>query len=294
MKRLIAKALALVLAAAPLSAEEGRAQEDAAAREATPEAGDEPAAPKDEIEFVEGGAPAAPLPLPLPVPAPEAEDTTPPRIEDLAVAAANPDTAPLLTAVFTDDYSGVAEAVVRFRAPGEAAYRSVSFEAGSGGLFLARLPDGLQRTGFEYYVEVFDAAKNGPAQLGSAEAPLQVAAAKEGTLARLAREEREDVAGAVHPGWVMLAMGTGLATGAASGFFWYDLLAVVQPNLEKVNQELDGGSLTPARAAELEAQRAALEGSSTGNAIVGAILGVVAAAALTTGVALLVVSAASE
>lgn len=274
MIRLVTSALAIALVALPLKARAAPAD--------------------DELEFVGDGEAKEPADGAMPLPsAPEVDDDTPPLIEDLAVAAGNPTTPPMITAVITDDWSGVERAEIFFRAPGAAEFDKVAFSPGAGGLFIARLPDGVQKTGFEYYVEVWDAAKNGPTRMGSPEAPLPVEAAAEGTLDRLERQEREALEGPVHPGWVMLAMGTGVVASAVSGLFWIDLLNVVQPNIDVIHKDL-AANPSATRRAELEKSLTTYENSRTGDLVFGAVTGVIGVAALGTGVALMIVSMSGE
>ena len=286
MNRAFVSALTCALLALPLSARARPQAETPAAKEAAP-AG-------DDVEFVGDDAPqqveATSEGMPLPDSAADVDDKAAPLIEDLAVAAGNPTTSPMITAVITDDWSGVERAEIFFRRTGELEYQKTTLSPGAGGLFIGRLPDGLQKSGFEYYVEVWDAAKNGPARMGTPEAPLPVAPAKEGTLQRIERQEREALAGPVHPGWVMLAMGTGVVATAVSSWFWYDLFKTVLPGLETVNQNLASPNLSEAdRQKNLEAQLA-YEQARTGNLAIGSIVGVVGVAALGTGIALMIAS----
>lgn len=229
-----------------------------------------------------------------PSPTQALDDHEPPVIEDLAVAAINPDAPPMFTAIFTDDYSGVERAEVYFRTPSATTYSVVAFTPGQGGLFLARLPDGVQKEGFAYYVEVWDAARNGPTRLGSPEAPLSVAPAVESTTARMAREERARNAGKVHPGIVMGVMGAGIVLGAASGLFWYDLANVVEPAIAAREAELASAALSESRRAELEASRDSLLRSRSDDLLAGSLLAAGGGVALISGVVLLAVSANSE
>lgn len=284
MNRVLASALALAIVALPLSA---RARPQAGSAQ-----GDAPAA-AEELEFVgddEGTAEGTGEAMPLPDSEAEVDDKQPPLIEDLAVAVGSPTTPPMITAVITDDWSGIERADIYFRRPGESEYQKVALNPGSGGLFIGRLPDGIQSTGFEYYVEVWDAAKNGPTRMGEPERPYPVEAAAEGTLDRIARQEREALEGPVHPGWVMLAMGAGIAASAFSGVFWYDLFNVVQPQIDDIDGQLGAGNLSAGDRAALEKSRAAFENSRTGDVVFGSILGVVGVAALGTGAALMIAS----
>lgn len=227
----------------------------------------------------EGDAAEASEPLPLPeAPTSSSDDTRAPLIEDVAVAAANPATPPMITAVITDDWSGVEEASVYYRPIGDDEFQKVPLHAGRGGLFVARLPDGVQRRGFAYYVEVYDAAKNGPALMGTAEQPFIIPAASEGTPARLERERSRAELGPVHPAFMMLSLGTGLLAGAGAGVFWLDYA--------KVSGQLKTEPAGP--------RRQELEEANVGNVAIGGVLSVIAGAALVTGVGLLVYAALEE
>ncbi|HEY4223935.1 MAG TPA: hypothetical protein VGO62_21415, partial [Myxococcota bacterium] len=103
--------------------------------------------------------------LALAGPAPLPPDSDAPIIEDLAAAASNPDAAPVVTCMLSD-VSGVGTARVFFRAAGQTgAFDKADLKGGTSGLFIARLPDGLQRSGFDYYVEATDVGGNGPARI---------------------------------------------------------------------------------------------------------------------------------
>lgn len=232
-----------------------------------------------EADPSEAGEPQAEaMPLPATVDEDGRDDHEPPLIEDVAVAANSPSTAPLITAVITDDWSGVERAHVYFRRLGGGAFEQATLSPGSGGLFIARLPDGTQTTGFEYYVEVWDAANNGPARLGTPEKPLRVEPASEGTLTRLEREQAEREMGPVHPAWMMLSLGGGLLAAAGSGIFWLDF-ATSQGRLA---EETDPGV------------RRELENALLGDAVIGSVLGAIAVAGLATGIGLLVYAALEE
>jgi hypothetical protein len=220
-----------------------------------------------------------------PVEAPS--DAESPNIEDLAVAAANPAAPPMITAVFSDDASGVKLAEVFFRKPGDASYEKAEFAAGQSGIFIARLPDGLQRSGFEYYVEVVDAAGNPPSRLGSADRPLVVNGATESTAARLERRAIEErIEPSIHPGWTMLALGVGVAAGAGAGVFAYDW-NVTRGRIDAVDEVL---AANPSDVAAQD-QRAALQNAQLLDGTIGALLGVVGAAGLAIGVTMVVLSA---
>lgn len=216
-----------------------------------------------------------------PAPAPTSRDAEPPRIEDIAVAAANPNMAPMITAVITDDFSGVDRALFFYRITGENEFKKAVLVPGAGGLFIARLPDGVQNKGFDYYVEVYDAANQPPARIGSADMPLFVPAAIAGTT--LSSSYVEDEFTGVHPGWIMLSIGSGMVLTAASGWFFYDLATVVLPTLENVKgQELEPGA------------EAALRNSLVGDVLMGSALAAIGVGALGTGMVLMALSSDAE
>lgn len=216
-----------------------------------------------------------------PAPSAGARDTEPPRIEDIAVAAANPNMAPMVTAVITDDYSGVDRALFFYRLTGENEFKKAVLVPGAGGLFIARLPDGVQLKGFDYYVEVYDAANAAPSRIGSADVPLFVPAASGGTT--LSSTYVEDEFEGAHPGWVMLSIGSGMVLSAASGWFFYDLGTVVLPALKEAEgKQLDDQS------------EAALRNSLVGDVLMGSALATLGVAALGTGVVLMALSSDVE
>lgn len=245
-----------------------------------PATAEAPAAAAPDAAAPDAAAPESEAkPLPLPVESSEAsDDEKAPLIEDVAVAASSPNTAPMVTAVITDDWSGVERAHVYFRPLGEPAFMKAALNPGTGGLFIARLPDGTQKRGFEYYVEVWDAANNGPSRMGSPEEPYRIEPAAEGTVTRLEREQEAAAMGPVHPAWMMLSLGGGVLMAAGSGIFWLDLV-----NLQgQLASETD-----PERRVELD-------DAILGDIVLGSVLGVVAAAGLATGISLLVYSALEE
>ena len=204
-------------------------------------------------------------------------DVDPPLIEDVAAASSNPDAAPVITVMMSDRGTGVGSAFVHFRAPrGE--WQKVDLKGGTTGLFIARLPDGVQRTGFEYWVEATDIAGNGPARIASPDRPIVVDKATEPTLQRVERQRAAaELAApiAIHPAWLMLSLGVGVAAGAGAGAFALDI--------KNVLQTIDAEQPTGERRAELEQAR-------TLDIAAAATLGVVAVAGLATGVVLVVLS----
>lgn len=241
--------------------------------------------PGDALEFVGDGEPAPAEPAPA-APRPAFEradpvDTTPPRIDDFAVAASDPALAPLVSAVITDDLSGVDRALFYFRPTGTDQFQKAVLSPATGGLFLVRLPDGAQRTGFDYYVEVYDAAQNEPARLGSIENPLWVPAASESSRVDFGDTAFEGEG--IHPGWVMFTMGSGLILSGAAGSLFYDLGVVVLPQLDETrNPGLEEGKRTDLRNAMM------------GDIVLGSLLGVAGVTALGAGAVMMALAADAE
>lgn len=241
--------------------------------------------PGEALEFVGDGDPA---PAEAPPPPPPAAftsaapaDTTPPRIEDFAIAASDPDLAPLVSAVITDDLSGVDRALLYFRPTGTDAFQKAVLSPASGGLFLVRLPEGVQRSGFDYYVEVYDAAQNEPARLGSLDMPLWVPAASEAPRYEFGGSAFEG--DAIHPGWVMFTMGSGLILSGAAGSLFYDLGVVVLPQLD----EAKNPGLS-------EERRSELRNAMVGDIVLGSLLGVAGVTALGSGIVMMALAADAE
>lgn len=206
-------------------------------------------------------------------------DVEPPIIEDVAAAASNPDAAPVITVMMADRGSGVGTAAVHFRPKGGTDWQKVELKGGTSGMFIARLPEGTQRTGFEYWIEATDIAGNGPATIASPDRPIVVDKATEPTLQRVERQRAEAEAAApikIHPAWLMLSLGVGVVAGAGAGAFALDI--------KNVQQTIDLEQPTGARRAELEQAR-------TTDVAAASTLAVVAVAGLATGVVLVVLSA---
>ncbi|MCP4500007.1 MAG: hypothetical protein GY822_08610 [Deltaproteobacteria bacterium] len=245
----------------------------------------------DDLEFVDGNDTPQDLPeedLP-PLEDDVIKDSTPPTIDDIAVAATNPDAAPFATGVFSDDNSGIQKAIIFVRAVGAEEYEAVSFDAGEGGMFLAMLPMGLQRSGFDYFVEVSDAAGNGPAQIGTEEKPYRIEAAGEGALAELKAGNIEKAPYVVHPAWSMLALGTGIVGLAVAGGLTGIVVGAVdvQGQWDTVlkRDDLTVEERTSAQASYDEATFAIVSNSTAAG-----IIGVLGTAAFVTGLSLLVVN----
>jgi hypothetical protein len=217
-------------------------------------------------------------------------DHDPPVVVDVAVAADNPSAAPVVTAMFRDNV-GVAEARVHWRTAGQD--WSVIVMAGEGGgLRIARLPDGVQRQGFSLWLDARDAAGN-VVRVASASDPIAVPPAVEGNRERLEREQAEVEFPPVHPGVVAIALGTGLVAGAASGVFWYDW-RLASRRLEEVEGRLASGGLSAGERESLTRTRDALGDAITQDIVFGSIFGVVAVAAVATGVTLSVIGTLEE
>lgn len=219
-----------------------------------------------------------------------APDTRPPQVLDLSIASDNPLSAPVITLMIKDDV-GVANVVCHWRV-GAGAWQDTPMNGGSGQLFIAVLPDGTQETGFSLWVEAHDAANNF-AHVASDVTPLVVAAAVEGNAERVERQELEaQKVNGPHPAWVMLALGTGIATGAAAGVFVYDLSLIGKR--QEIVDGLLAQDISAARRAELEDTKVGLDEAVLQDGALVGTLGVISAAALTTGVVLLTVAALEE
>ena len=230
----------------------------------------------------EPAAPAEPAPAVAALPP---ADSAPPFIEDFAVAAANPKMAPMVTAIVIDDESAVLDVTLYYRRTGETAFQTLALSPGDKGLFVGRLPDGVQNTGFAYYLRARDTAKN-PTSLGSEKAPIFVGPAVEGTLERLKRQWVKPAGPAVHPAWIMMSLGTSIIAGAGAGAFAIDY-TTVGGQIVALKKNLEDGIGEPARLRNDIAQR---ESAQSGDLIFGGVLAVVAAVALTTGVGLMIAS----
>jgi hypothetical protein len=246
------------------------------------------APPAADVAPVADVAPAAEV-----APAETSTDSEPPLIEDIAAASANPATAPVVTVMMSDRGSGVGDAAVVYRAAGASAWERVPLVGGSqdgSSLFIARLPDGLQRSGFAYYVEASDRAGNGPVRIGSAEEPIVVDKASEPTRARLEREAIAQTAPEplrVPPAFIMLGYGVGILGTAGAAGYLIDL-GISQRRLETVEDELTTSDLTDARRRALTRAAAGYENAIIYDTAISAVLGVVGVAGLVTGTALLI------
>ena len=247
--------------------------------QAAPPASTDAASATDDIEFVgdENGTQSdgsAALPEDD-----EPKDTTPPSIDDIAIAVMNPDAAPIATALLSDDSSGVEKATLFVRKREERRFTEVALKHTNGGMFIAQIPGGLQKTGFFYYVEVYDAAGNGPAQVGSEEKPLWVDPAVTPTIQRIADPDPGD-GYRIHPGLVAGVLIAGVAATIASSWFWYDY-AVVIPQKKAV---IDGDSgISEADRNEFLAQ---VQTKALGDIAIGSVLTTVGLATTATGVGL--------
>jgi len=239
-------------------------------------------------------APPAPPPPPPAAPVDDGADRDPPSIEDFAIAAENPNAAPNITARITDA-TGVERAIIYYRAlpaQGARSYEQLTLTGGKTGLFIARLPDGLQRTGFEYYVEVHDAAGNPPATLGSADQPFLIEGATQDTLSRLKEEEALQPK-KLNPMWPMAAFGIGVLAGAGSAAFFVHYGLLNSRDGEIVRQLGDTNLDANTRNALLKEQQDANSYRVT-DLFAGGALGVAGVVGLVTGAVLLVVSEGGE
>jgi hypothetical protein len=252
------------------------------------------------MSLLAAAAPDAPVaPAPVAPVSPDATTTTPsdrepPVIRDLAVAAASLSAAPVVTAVI-EDATGIDRGIIYFRAmpalPSKP-YESVTMPGGHTGLFIARLPDGLQRTGFEYYVEVHDSAGNPPTFLGGADHPYFVDPATDDTLARLERAKVSKPQG-IGPGWPMAALGVGVLGSAGSAAFFLHY-ALLQSRGPAIASELNDPSTSADERTLLVKEQKDAPGLMVLDVSAGTVLGVVGLAGLTTGIVLIAVNSAAE
>ena len=99
--------------------------------------------------------------------------------------------------------------------------------AGTGGMFMARLPLELSKTGFEYFVVAYDEAGNGPSTYATEKAPKRITASKENTLQRIKRvEPGYNQEASDSSGWLMLNLMLAVISGGTSVFFWADYLQI--------------------------------------------------------------------
>lgn len=277
--------LALLVVSPSASAQEAPAE--APAPQAAEDGDDQPAdAPPEEapggIEFVdEGPSPFANDDEPMDLPdIQEDVDETAPTIDDFAVAAGSPDAAVRVTAVVTDDASGIEAVEIFYRIAKDAEYAKVTLEPQQGGLFMGILPDGPQRSGFAYYAQARDAAGN-VATLGDPERPYKVDAPRESGLARLERSKQVvENEPTVAPIWIAATLGVGVIGAAGAALFLVDfarLWFVLLP------QETTG-----------TVRHTQIQQLAYGDAIIGGVLAVLGLAGLVTGTGLLIFAALEE
>jgi len=208
-------------------------------------------------------------------------------VENINVASDNPDVAPVVTLTLR----GTGVATLWWRA-GAGDWQATTMMTGPSGLSLARLPDGVQRQGFSFFVEASGPA-GAAATFASRAAPIDVAPAVEGNADRVARNARDENARrGPHPAFVMIALGTGVLAGAGAGAFGYDL-AIVNNRLTETDAELATGPPSD-REAALRSTRAALETAALQDTIAATTLGVVAGVAIVSGVALFTIGAVEQ
>ena len=212
------------------------------------------------------------------------------RLDALNVASDNPAAAPVVTATLVN---GSASAVVTlWWRSGAEEWQAKPMASGPTGLCLTRLPDGLQLTGFSFFVIAADGA-GGSAAVGSRATPIEVPPASEGNALRVARDARDaDALVGPHPAFVMMALGAGVLAGGGAGVFGYDL-AIVNSRLTKTEAEL-ASSPSASRRAELLAEQGSLGQAAVQDTIATVLFGVVSGVAVVTGVVLLVVGAVEQ
>ena len=220
-----------------------------------------------------------------------APDTEPPIIEDLAAAASNPEAQPVVTVMLSDPGTGVGTANVFYRGRGFNTWSKASLKGATSGLFIARLPDGLQKTGFDYYVEATDVAGNGPTRIGSTDTPIKVEAATEATMKVLARQEaaRVEPRPPIDPAWLMLSLGVGVLAGAGCGAYALDIVGTGR-KIDDVNDRLNDPGISAKTKTALETSRTALQTASVQDTVIATVLGIVGAAGLATGSTLVVIA----
>lgn len=213
-----------------------------------------------------------------------AADVDPPIITDLAVAASSREAAPVITAAITDAESGVGEAVVHYRAKAKKRWQSAALR-GSGGLFLAQLPDGLQRTGFEYWVAATDVAGNGPTRIGSEDHPIWVEAASVSTTRALA--QRSVAQGKkTDPLWAVVAVGVGVVSGATGGLFAIETAGLHEKSAE-LEAVLGRDDLSANLRARLVKRRSGFEDAALQQTVIASTLGGIAVLSIVTGATIL-------
>jgi len=163
------------------------------------------------------------------------DDSEPPVFEDVAVAAGSPRSPARVTAVVTDDASGITVVLIHYRRGPAGPFEQLGMTPGEGGMFAAQLPAGLNRTGFYYYVEARDAAGNSSA-VGSSEHPFRVKAVPESEYDRVKRvEEAEKEREGINPLWPAIAIGAGVVGIAIGGYLWFDTYSIYDTNLVGVD-----------------------------------------------------------
>ena len=221
-------------------------------------------------------------------------DLDPPIIEDVAAASSNPQAPPMITVLMSDRGSGVGTSAVLFRPLGPSAttngaWQKAELKGGTSGLFIARLPEGLQHSGFDYYIEATDIAGNGPARIGSPDVPIRVERATVSTLERIERQRVVEPDPKIHPAFLMLSLGVGVLSGAGAGAFALDL-AGTNDRLAEVRTQLARPDNSDQRRNDLLASKASLDNAAVGDTVISSVLGIVAAAGLATGITLVVFS----
>lgn len=267
--------LALCAFASTASAQEAGPPESAPPSTSAAAEGDAP------VEFVGGElqeVPEEPAPAEASTTNSGPADSTAPSFDDVAVAAGSGGSVSRVTAIVTDDLSGVESVIVFFRSGDEVLFREAKLVAGEGGLFLGQLPAGIQNVGFSYYLEAKDAAGN-LAQLGTPERPFVVAPAGESDLVRIERQEAvRPPEPTIHPAWIALAIGTSVVVTVGAAAFWVDFVRI---------QLLLREPLT-------DAYREQVEQAGIADLAIASVLSVAAVASIGLGVGLLVFAAIEE
>ena len=165
-------------------------------------------------------------------------DQNAPIIETVVVASANTTSPPIVSAVLSDDRSGISLAEIHWRQRNTDTWRTTPLTANHNGLFMAMLPQELAATGFDYFVVAFDAAGNGPTQYASQTEPKTINASIENTRQRIRRTEVQvNESEGISSGWLMFNVMLCILTSGTSIFFWADYLEIEERKVNAGNDE---------------------------------------------------------
>lgn len=117
-----------------------------------------------------------------------AADTSPPTIEHKPVLKAERDHELVIEAKIKDP-SGVFGVKLFWRPLGNEEFAATDLTLGGKDVYSSAIPAMKMSASVEYYIEAFDKKGNGPAQVGSREAPIQVQVAKPAVVAQAPEPE---------------------------------------------------------------------------------------------------------